>query len=215
MLFAAFCIVCLLAIGIKLAVDRKRATAKAPESPLFRIGPVVLPTDRYYHPGHTWAKPVGADEVLVGMDDFARRFVGRLKAVVTPGQGEKLEQGKAAWTIEFDGRKLEQPSPVDGEVVEVNENVLRDLDKLAQDPYETGWLLKVRTERTERLPTNLFGADLARKWVELAIQELQRSFSPLAGAVSQDGGELAEGVGRMLSDEDWERVAKRFFPVSK
>ena len=215
MLFAAFCLICLLVLGIKFAVEYRRTHALIPQEAAVQLGPIQLPGDRYYHPGHTWAKPTGAGEVLVGLDAFARRFVGDVKRIVAPTPGQEVEQGRAAWTIEFDGRKLEQPAPVDGEVVAVNEEVLRHPEELREDPYERGWLLKVKSKRADCCSTNLFSASLAKKWVELAIQELQRTYSPLVGAVSQDGGELVEGVAKMLDDEKWEHFKRQYFPVAQ
>jgi glycine cleavage system H lipoate-binding protein len=213
MLFAVFCALCLVGIGIKLALDyRKRPALVA--RPVSRIGPIVLPADRYYHPGHTWAKPVGAGEVLVGLDAFARRIVGDVRALDLPSPGERVEQGRRLWTLRFDGRALDQPAPLDGEVIEVNEEILRHPERLREDPYERGWILKVRPRDEQCCVANLFASDLAKKWVELAIQDLQRSHSPFAGAVLQDGGELMEGIAKYLSEAQWEQFRKRYFPVA-
>ncbi|MDZ7373715.1 MAG: glycine cleavage system protein H [candidate division KSB1 bacterium] len=213
MLFAAFCLVCLVALTVALVANRQRRVAVAMR-PSVRLGPVELPSDRYYHPGHTWAKPVERGEVLVGLDAFARRLVGEVRSIEVPSRGEKLEQGRRVWALRFDGRVLEQPSPVDGEVVEVNEAVLQQPAQLREDPYEKGWILRVRPRDQECCAANLFSSDLAKKWVELAIQDLQRSYSPLAGAVFQDGGELVEGIARHLTEEQWERFRRRYFPVA-
>lgn len=213
MLFAVFCFVCLLVFG-GMYLAQRRAKPAAARRAAVRWARVELPADRYYHPGHTWAKPVESGEVLVGLDAFARRFVGDVKALEVPRLGEKLEQGRAAWKIRFDGRDLEQPAPVRGQVVEVNEDLLRHPEKLRDDPYGEGWILKVKPQDEDCCSANLFGADLARRWVELAIQELQRAHSPLAGVVSQDGGELVEGIARHLDDEQWKRFKRRYFPVA-
>src|SRR3990172_5631590 len=61
-----------------------------------------LPETAWYHPGHTWAIPVGANRVRVGVDDFAQKLLGTAQAIALPPVGARLDRGKPGWTLEVD-----------------------------------------------------------------------------------------------------------------
>src|SRR5512143_3112691 len=60
-----------------------------------------MPEALYYHRGHTWARPLDADTVLIGVDDFARKLIGPAATVNTPARGEWLHQGGRAFAMKL------------------------------------------------------------------------------------------------------------------
>ena len=175
--------------------------------------------DVYFHPGHAWARTTdGADEVVVGWDDFARRLIGPADGFRLPSRGTRLRAGKPAWSVESGGRVLPMLAPVDGEVVEVNESVLGEPSLAARDPYGDGWLLRVRVPSSEPVRRNLLSGPLARSWAELAEQSLQgiAAHAPDAalGAVLADGGEPRDGLARTLAPANWEEIVEQFLLVA-
>ena len=83
-------------ILIDYALARRRAAreaaARTPRSepalePVWVAG-YQLPEGLHYHRGHTWARPLDKDTVVVGLDDFARRLVGSARAVQLPAIGD-------------------------------------------------------------------------------------------------------------------------------
>jgi glycine cleavage system H lipoate-binding protein len=99
-----------------------------------------MPDALYYHRGHSWARPLDGDTVLVGIDDFARRLIGPAALVKHPSRGDWVRQGGRAFALGQDGRVAHVVSPVEGEVVDVN----RDRHAASEDPYGRGWVLKVK-----------------------------------------------------------------------
>ena len=169
-----------------------------------------LPEALHYHRGHTWARVLDADTVAVGIDDFARRLVGAPTAVRLPRTGTWLEQGETGFGMQVDGRSAEFVSPVEGEVVAVNEELLREPELASDDPYGRGWVMKLRPAHLGVGLRNLLSGSLARRWMEDARGGLDLRLMALSGSVLQDGGEPTADFARHLPDAEWRRLVSEF-----
>ncbi len=167
-----------------------------------------LPETAYYHPGHSWAQPLRAGRLRVGVDDFALKILGPARAVALPEVGARLAKGGAGWELEVDGHRFGLPSPVTGRVVSRNEAALKSPALLHEDPYDGGWLLEVEVPRTRPTLRTLLHGERARRWLARAEDALRLRMSPEVGAVLQDGGVPVPGIARALSAEDWDRLAR-------
>ncbi len=173
-----------------------------------------LPEEKiYYHQGHSWAMPEGGDVVKVGMDDFARKMVGKIDAITPLRVGSEVSQGEKAWSLVVGSKTIDMLSPVDGKIVAVNENLLRSPETLTQDPYGQAWLLKVQSPKLTANLKNLLTGGLARRWMEGVRESLLARMNYNLGAVSQDGGVLVDGIARNLDRERWDEIVKEFFLV--
>ncbi len=183
-------------------------TAASPE-PVWVAG-FQLPDELHYHRGHSWLRALDADTVAVGMDDFARRLVGRADGVRLPSTGTWLRQGETAFEVRAGGRTAALVSPVEGEVVEVNA-ALRERPALASDePFGRGWVLKIRPRNLATGLRNLMSGRLARRWMEDARESLDLQLMAVSGSVLQDGGDPVAGFGRHLDDVEWRRLVREF-----
>jgi len=169
-----------------------------------------MPEALYYHRGHTWARPLDADTVLIGVDDFARRLIGPGATVSAPSRGDWLHQGGRAFAMKLDGKTAEVVSPVEGEVVEVNRDLAEKPGLAADDPYGRGWVLKIKAPNLADNLRNLLSGRLARKWMEDSREALELRLMALSGSVLQDGGEPASDLGHHLPKADWDRLVHEF-----
>jgi glycine cleavage system H lipoate-binding protein len=172
----------------------------------------------FFHPGHSWARMLDAEgEVLVGWDDFARRLIGPPEGFRFPSVGSRIQAGRPAWSVASDGRVLPMVAPVDGEVVEINDAVVKNPDLAGRDPYGDGWLMRVRIPSHDPVRRNLLSGPLARSWAELAERSLQglaaEAPDTALGAVLADGGEPRAGLARTLAPEDWEDIVSQFLLI--
>lgn len=180
-----------------------------------------VPSRLYYHQGHTWLRPENDGLVSVGLDDFAQKFVGKVDSIDLPDIGSRLAQGEKGWSLRVNARPIPMLSPVDGEVVSVNEEAIASPDLLNQDPFEKGWLLKIRPVKLDSNKRNLLTGQLARQWTEDALERLRaeigKSVGPvyqdggMVGPVYQDGGVPVSGIARALAGEKWEEMVKEYF----
>jgi glycine cleavage system H lipoate-binding protein len=183
--------------------------AVPPSEPVWVAG-YQLPGDLHYHPGHTWVRPTGPDTAVVGMDDFARRLLGRADRVSLPKAGAWLPQGGAAFRVASGARTAALVVPVEGEVLEVNGAWEDDPARLAGDPYGRGWLCRIRSGNLAANLRNLLQGSLARHWMEDARERLEVQLMALSGSVLQDGGEPAPDFADHLRPEEWKHLVAEF-----
>lgn len=172
-----------------------------------------VPDGYGFHQGHTWMKvdlmsPDRGRLVKVGLDDFAQKLLGRVDAVELPAVGSRLTQGDKGWSLKIDSVAIPMLSPVDGEVVAVNQEVLRSPGILSRDPYGAGWLLKVKSDRIAADIRNLLTGKVARSWMETSLENLHPIRHETLGPVLQDGGLPLEGIARVLGGDQWVDLAK-------
>jgi len=168
----------------------------------FRVPEGVL-----FHPGHTWAVPELGHLLKVGVDDFAQLLVGPPESIRLPAAGSALEIGERGWSFGADGKSVDLLSPVAGEVVEVNPEVIEDPSLVSRDPYGKGWLLKVRPDRPGSAFKNLMPGKIAGEWMESSAEALSAMMGRQLGTVLQDGGVPVAGLARQIDPDAWERVA--------
>ena len=214
-LFSRLFFVAFLPIGIFMIIKAVVQKIRGVEVASVRETQMMLDPDfigkKYFHQGHTWAMATSAGTVTVGLDNFAQKVIGPIDTIETPKKGRLLKQGRIAWRLHRGDRVLPQISPVEGTVVEINTNLQDDPSLANKSPYEQGWVLKIRPSRLKENIKNLLHGPLAEKWTELTKSQLAARFPQSLGPVYQDGGELIDGVGNTLTDEEWEIVKREFF----
>jgi glycine cleavage system H lipoate-binding protein len=170
-----------------------------------------VPDGYLFHQGHTWFRKEGREVVSVGLDDFAQRFLGRIDEVNLPRAGARVDQGEKGWTLTVDSRIVPMISPVDGEVVAVNEAALRNPGVVNEDPYGRGWLLKVKATKLAANSRNLLSGDVARRMVEESLNGILRQSGEELGIVCQDGGVPVSGMARAIYGKEWYGAARELF----
>lgn len=111
----------------------------------------MRPDDRKYLETHEWAK-INGDIALIGITDFAINELcsgneGDLVYCDLPETGRTLEVGETFGEIESVKAVADLNSPVEGEVIEVNEAIEDHLEILSSDPWEQGWMVKVKLSK--------------------------------------------------------------------
>jgi glycine cleavage system H lipoate-binding protein len=170
-----------------------------------------VPENFRYHPGHTWALQESPALVRVGLDDFAARLAGKIDSIQLPKRGQWIRQGQKFATILRDGNKADLVSPIEGEVTNINENLVNDGSLACRDPYGNGWLMSVHSPDASTNFRNLLGGDVARRWMAEAASRLQAKMPAFAGAVAQDGGEAVQDLAAEIPGLKWNEVTAEFF----
>jgi glycine cleavage system H protein len=102
-----------------------------------------IPLNLKYTKDHEWLKIEG-DEAFVGISDFAQHELGDIVFIEVETVGEILAKGEAFGTIEAVKTVSDMYMPVGGEVIEFNEKLTTNPEILNHDPYENGWVIKIR-----------------------------------------------------------------------
>ena len=103
----------------------------------------MSPDELHYLESHEWVGRDG-DLAVVGISDFAVGQLTDLVYVDLPKPGATVTRGETFGEVESVKAVSDLYSPVTGEVVEVNESLEDEIGPLSEDPYGSGWLLKVK-----------------------------------------------------------------------
>jgi glycine cleavage system H protein len=96
-----------------------------------------------YHPEHDWAK-VHGDTATIGITWYAQDALGEIVHFEPPEQGSTVAKDESYGEVESVKAVSDLVSPLSGEVAEVNQAVVDEPEKINEDPYGEGWLIKVR-----------------------------------------------------------------------
>ena len=103
-----------------------------------------IPQDLQYTRSHEWVRTEG-DTATVGISDHAQDELGDVVFVELPDEGATFDAGESFGTVESVKAVSDVYAPVSGEVVEVNSSLEDAPEKINDDPYGEGWLVKLRT----------------------------------------------------------------------
>jgi glycine cleavage system H protein len=98
-----------------------------------------------YSPTHEWVLVEG-DVATVGITRFAVDQLTDLILIELPAVGTRIAAGKSFGEIESVKAVSDLYAPLAGQVIEVNSSVADNVQVLADDPYENGWLIKIKVD---------------------------------------------------------------------
>ena len=110
-----------------------------------------IPAELKYSKDHEWIKVVDGNEALVGITDFAQGELGDIVFVDVPSVGEVVNAHEVFGSIEAVKTVSDVFLPVTGEVLEFNPEVDADPALVNKEPYEGGWLVRIRMENPAEL----------------------------------------------------------------
>ena len=102
-----------------------------------------VPGDLQYTKTHEWLRREG-DTATVGITDHAQDELGDVVFIELPEEGASFGAGDAFGTIESVKAVSDLYAPVGGEVVEVNEALNDAPEKINEEPYGDGWIIRLR-----------------------------------------------------------------------
>jgi glycine cleavage system H protein len=100
------------------------------------------PEDLLYHREHDWAR-IDGDSATVGITWYAQDALGELVHFEPPEEGASVAAGESYGEVESVKAVSDLISPLSGEVIEVNQAVVEEPEKVNDDPYGEGWLVRI------------------------------------------------------------------------
>ncbi len=102
-----------------------------------------VPEELQYTKSHEWVRTEG-DSATIGITDHAQEELGDIVYVELPEEGATFEAGEPFGTVESVKAVSDLYTPVGGEVVEVNVALDEGPEKINEDPYGEGWIVRLR-----------------------------------------------------------------------
>ncbi len=110
-----------------------------------------VPTNLLYTREHEWVRLVDDTTALVGITDYAQNSLGDITFVELPKPGAVLTTGATFGVVESVKAASDLYAPVDAEVLEVNPALASTPELVNQEPYDGGWMLRIRVRNRAQL----------------------------------------------------------------
>jgi glycine cleavage system H protein len=103
----------------------------------------MTPDDLLFTKEHEWLKIVG-ETGTIGISDHAQKELGEIVYVELPKPGVRFHCGESFGSVESVKAVSELFIPVSGEVIDINEDLGAAPEKINEDPYGDGWMIRIR-----------------------------------------------------------------------
>jgi glycine cleavage system H protein len=129
------------------------------------LAEAIYPDELLYHDQHDWARLEGDDHAVFGITWYAQDSLGEVVFYDPPEVGATISKDSAYAEVESVKAVSDVIAPMSGEIVEVNDALADAPEKINEDPYGEGWLVKVKLTAPQETGS-LLGADEYRRLLE-------------------------------------------------
>lgn len=109
-----------------------------------------IPVDLKYTKEHEWIK-IDGDIATVGVTDFAQGELGDIVYVEVETLDETMDQDEVFGTVEAVKTVSDLFLPLSGEIIEFNDSLESEPEKVNSDPYGDGWMIKIKLSHTDEI----------------------------------------------------------------
>lgn len=173
-----------------------------------------IPGGVFISEGHCWVNIGEEGSVKVGIDDFAKKIIGRIDSIGLPNLGMVVKKGQSLFTVTQGQRTISFKSPVSGKVKEVNKFINSELDSLNISPYDINWVCEIDADELDSELPSLKIGKAAVAFYQTDIERLQalkkKTITSKEAELVPDGVIFA-GEMEKLDDINWKRFSEEFF----
>ena len=170
-----------------------------------------VPKGYCFHPGHTWVLDEGRQNARIGLDAFAANLLGKIDRIEVIGVNRWVRQGQKLLTVTHGSMTADLVSPIEGIVLSVNPQILKNPDLLVQDPYQEGWACVVKSPDLSTNVKNLVQGTMVAPWMQHALGRLTNLTSQYLTATAADGGLPIHGLLAQVEPGLQRRLINEFF----
>lgn len=209
-----------LLIPFWILLNKQETNKKQFKKPISNLSPDLLqiPQGLFFSRLHTWAHLERSGVAKVGLDDLLLHITGVVRLNRILDSGERIRKGDFIGEIVQNDKRLKIYSPISGEIMEANHLLVQNPELLNLDPYQKGWMYKIKPTSWVTDTHSYFLAEDATLW---ARQELDRfkdflsqsivKYSTFSSSVIlQDGGEIRDQPLSEFSNEVWQDFQQDF-----
>ena len=179
-----------------------------------RTSEFLIPGGVFISSAHCWAAVSQDGTVKVGIDDFAKKIIGRIDSAEMPNLGMTINKGQTLFTIKQGNNTISFPSPISGQVSRVNNELLSDLSLLEVTPYEKYWFCAIDADNLDNELKELKIGNTAVAFYQDQIEKYQQTLKEMIPDSKEESGEdksLFLGDLERLSKVQWLEVCETFF----
>ena len=113
---------------------------------------------------HEWIRQEQSDEAAIGITQHAQELLGDLVYIELPKVGQKINAKDTFGVVESVKAASDLYSPVSGEIIAVNDNVINDPTLINTSPHNDGWLIKIKLNNLAEL-NNLMSGEAYQNFI--------------------------------------------------
>jgi len=178
-----------------------------------------IPQGLFLNKNHTWAHLELTGAAKVGLDDFLQHVTGEVTFTDLKKPGEIITKGEILAGVEKDGKNLRVFSPISGEILNTNQTILDNPEIVNEDPYQEGWIYKIKPSNWVEETASCYFAEDATNWSKremvrfkdfLMAGSMRKFSSEPSMILLQDGGEIRDHILAELPNEVWKEFQNEF-----
>jgi glycine cleavage system H lipoate-binding protein len=174
-----------------------------------KVAGFYLPEKLHYFRNHTWVYLERNGKFRVGIDDFARRMIGKINRIDLPAVGRNVEFEEYIWIMNHDYGDLEFFSPIAGVVDSVNQKLFDNVNLVIEKPYSDGWLITMDAKSIAKNLKNLLKDDDASSWMREEASLLNKGIQSEAGVTLHDGAVISDDISQNISKKIWNELVRK------
>lgn len=183
------------------------------EEEKLNVGEFAIPGGVFISEGHCWAAIAQDGKVRIGLDDFAKKLIGKIDDIEFPNLGMNITQGQPLFIIKQGKKSIQFNSPVSGQVAKVNNDLGDNIDVLDYSTYEKNWICIVDADK---LDTELSQLKIGKNAVNFYQDEIEKYTKEIKNFISKDEDrkesfDLYWGQLENLEEKDWYIITGEFF----
>lgn len=187
-----------------------------PSSGEFVKGEFSIPGGVFISNNHTWVSMNQEGIAKVGIDDFAKKLIGRVSSIELPNLGMYVKAGQPVFTVKQGTRTVSFNSPVSGKVSQINTLLKDNVAALDVTPYERNWVCAFDPDNIDNEIKTMCIGKSAVNFFQEDIEKLRKLMKDLQNAEKHEGEYVEEdqiyiGQFEKLSDVNWQKVVAEFF----
>ncbi|KAA3610129.1 MAG: response regulator [Calditrichaeota bacterium] len=175
-----------------------------------------IPGGVFISKGHCWATVNANGKVDIGIDDFAKKIIGKIDSIDFPNPGMEVRQGQLLFTVKQKTHSIPFNSPISGKVSGINKILLDDLDLLDFSAYEKN---SICTIEASNLDDELKDLKIGQTAVEFFNEDISRLHDYVKKSVTSTAdeenvpadGHLYLGELEALKEKDLNAIVNDFF----
>jgi glycine cleavage system H protein len=100
---------------------------------------------------HEWVSITDEGLAVIGITDFAQEQLGDIVSIELPKLGSRFRQMQAMAIIDSVKASSDIYCPLSGEIIQINEELYEHPEWINQSPYDSGWIVKLKTSNTDEI----------------------------------------------------------------
>jgi CheY-like chemotaxis protein len=182
----------------------------------FPTAEFAIPGGAFISEGHCWLTMEPDGSVKVGIDDFAKKLLGKIDDVEFPNLGMTVKAGQPLFSIRHGNRTIPFQAPISGRVTKLNKLLNEHLEALDITPYGRNWICVIDADDFDAEFQKLKIGKTAVSFYQTEIDHFIESIGESNGGGNGSmGGKASESlhVGQMenLGDREWNIIVNKFF----